>query len=248
MAILKDWGNQMPELLKISPSNAKIVYESLSLLSGHSCPFALDCLAKVDLRTFKIIDGEHAEIRCYSATAEAAFTSVRNQRQHNFELLRQCETVDEMVELLTMSIRPSYAPFRIHVGGEFFNQMYFDAWCEYARQNANRIFYGYTKSLPYWVARIDSIPANLSLTASRGGRMDHLIDEYGLKEARVVFSELEAQKLGLEIDHDDSHAIENNGQSFALLLHGTQKAKSTASQAIKTMKANGTKFSYSKIA
>ena len=236
------------ELLKISPPNAKITYESLSLLSGHSCPFALDCLAKVNLKTFKIIDGKDAEFRCFSATAEAAFPSVRKQRQHNFDELRACSTVDEIVELLTMSIRPSYAPFRIHVGGEFFNQMYFDAWIEYAKRNPQRIFYAYTKSLPYWVARIDSIPANLSLTASRGGRMDHLIDEHGLKEARVVFSESEAQKLGLEIDHDDSHAIENNGQSFALLLHGTQKAKSTASQAIKTMKANGTKFSYAKTA
>ena len=238
----------MSELLKISPSNAKIGYESLSLLSGHSCPFALDCMAKVNLKTFKIIDGKEALFRCFSATAEAAFPSVRKQREHNFDELRACSTVDEIVELLTMSIRPSYAPFRIHVGGEFFNQMYFDAWIEYAKRNPQRIFYAYTKSLPYWVARIDSIPANLSLTASRGGRMDHLIDEHGLKEARVVFSELEAQKLGLEIDHDDSHAIDNNGESFALLLHGTQKAKSTASQAIKTMKANGTKFSYAKTA
>jgi hypothetical protein len=142
--------------------------------------------------------------RCFSATAEAAFPSVRRQRQHNFDLLKACDSIDEMVELLTMSIRPSYAPFRIHVGGEFFNQTYFDAWCEYARQNPNRIFYAYTKSLPYWVARIDSIPANLSLTASRGGRMDHLIDEHGLKEAVVVFSESEAEEKNLEIDHDDN--------------------------------------------
>jgi hypothetical protein len=236
------------QLLKISPSNAKIGYESLSLLSGYSCPFALDCLAKVNLKTGKIIDGKDAEFRCFSATAEAAFPPVRRQRDHNFSLLKDCDTVDEMVELLTMSIRPSYAPFRIHVGGEFFNQKYFDAWCEYARQNPNRIFYAYTKSLPYWVARIDSIPANLSLTASRGGRMDHLINEYGLKEAVVVFSEEEAAKLGLEIDHDDSHAINNLMPSFALLLHGTQKAGSDASQAQKIMKAKGTKFSYAKIA
>ena len=236
----------MMELLKISPSNAKITYESLSLLSGHSCPFALDCLAKVDLKTFKIIDGKDAEFRCFSATAEAAFPATRRQRQHNFDLLRDCNSIDEMVELLTMSIRPSYAPLRIHVGGEFFNQMYFDAWCEYARQNPNRIFYAYTKSLPYWIARLDSIPSNLSLTASRGGRMDHLINEHGLKEAVVVFSEEEAEKLGLEIDHDDSHAVENNGESFALLLHGTQQAKSPASAAIKAMKLNGTKYSYAK--
>jgi len=122
--------------------------------------------------------------------------------------------------------------------------MYFDAWIEYARRNPSRIFYAYTKSLPYWIARIDSIPANLSLTASRGGRMDNLINKYNLKEAVVVFSEEEAEKLGLEIDHDDSHAIANDGKSFALLLHGTQKAGSNASKSISAMRNNGTKFSY----
>jgi len=231
-------------LLKISPSNGKITYESLSLLSGHSCPFALDCMAKVSIKTRKIIDGKNAEFRCFSATQEAAFPSVFNQRKHNFDLLRDCKTVDDIVELLTVSIRPSYAPLRIHVGGEFFNQMYFDAWIEYARRNPSRIFYAYTKSLPYWIARIDSIPANLSLTASRGGRMDNLINKYNLKEAVVVFSEEEAEKLGLEIDHDDSHAIANDGKSFALLLHGTQKAGSNASKSISAMRNNGTKFSY----
>ena len=69
---------------------------------------------------------------------------------------------------------------------------------------------------------------------------------YGLKEARVVFSESEAAELGLAIDHDDSHAVENNGQSFALLLHGTQPAGSEASKALQALKASGTKFSYSR--
>ena len=234
------------ENLKISPSNAKISYDSLSLPAGWSCPSALDCLSKADRVTGKIQDGKETQFRCFAATDEARSTAARRQRWHNFDLLRKAETVDDIVELLTMSIRPSYAPFRIHVSGDFYNQMYFDAWVEYARQNPNRIFYAYTKSLNYWVERLGDIPPNLSLTASRGGRFDALIDMYGLKEARVVFSEAEAQDLGLEIDHDDSHAIENNGQSFALLLHGTQPAGSEASKALQALKVSGTKFSYSR--
>ena len=226
------------ELLKISPPNAKITYESLSLLSGHSCPFALDCLAKVNLKTFKIIDGKDAEFRCFSATAEAAFPSVRKQRQHNFDELRACSTVDEMVELLTMSIRPSYAPFRIHVGGEFFNQMYFDAWCEYARQNPNRIFYAYTKSLPYWVSTTYEIPQNLKLIASKGGRSDELIPEYNLREAVIVLSLEEADMLDLDIDHDESIAIQHKSK-FALLIHGTQPKGSEASKAVQELKKVG---------
>lgn len=232
--------------LKISLGNAKITYDSLSIPAGHGCPAAEDCLAKANRITGKITDGKRTKFRCFAATDEARSTAARRQRWHNFDLLRQCETVDEIVELLTMSIRPSYAPFRIHVSGDFYNQMYFDAWIEYARLNPNRIFYAYTKSLNYWVERLGDIPPNLSLTASRGGRFDALIDMYGLKEARVVFSESEASELGLAIDHDDSHAVENNGQSFALLLHGTQPAGSEASKALQALKASGAKFSYSR--
>jgi hypothetical protein len=39
-------------------------------------------------------------------------------------------------------------------------------------------------------------------TASRGGRDDHLIEEHSLRSARVVYSEAEADALGLEIDHE----------------------------------------------
>ena len=49
-----------------------------------------------------------------------------------------------------------------------------------------------------------------------------MITTYNLKEAIVVYSEQEAYDLGLEIDHDDTHAIKNDGKSFALLIHGTQ--------------------------
>jgi hypothetical protein len=140
-----------------------------------------------------------------------------------------------MCDLFDFSIRKSLDPFRVHVGGEFFNQMYFDAWLEYAAKNPYRIFYAYTKSIPYWINRIDALPDNFSLTASYGGRADWMIEKYNLKYALVVDHPDDARKLGLEIDHDDSHAVENNNVSFALLLHGVQKAGSEASNALKRM-------------
>jgi len=86
------------------------------------------------------------------------------------------------------------------------------------------------------------------MTASRGGRLDHLIDQYNLREAKVVFSEAEAEALGYDIDHDDSHAARPSlaDQSFALLIHGQQPAGSDASAAIKELKKNNVKFSYGK--
>ena len=86
------------------------------------------------------------------------------------------------------------------------------------------------------------------LTASRGGRLDHLIDQHNLRESKVVFSEAEADALGYEIDHTDEHAAipAIRSESFALLLHGTQPKGSEAAEALKILKKNKVKFSYSK--
>jgi len=244
------------QLLKVSPPNTKLrqlIYshsyyvESLSLLSGHTCPFAHTCMARVDKVTRKIVDGKFAEHRCFSASNEAAFPSVYNARKYNTDLLQACKTEDEIYQLLDFSIRKSFDPFRIHIGGEFYNQMYFDAWCKFAFDNPYRVFYAYTKSLPYWVNRLGDIPSNLSLTASYGGRADNLIADHNLKSAIVVSHPEDADKLQLEIDHDDSHAIANDGKSFALLIHGTQKAGTKSSQAIKRMNSEKIKYQYSKV-
>jgi hypothetical protein len=86
-------------------------------------------------------------------------------------------------------------------------------WIEIARENPNVEMWAYTKSLNYWVRRISSIPPNLVLTASMGGRHDQLIAEYGLKHAIVVKSKAEAL---LPIDYNDDYARIPN-QSFYLL-------------------------------
>ena len=64
-----------------------------------------------------------------------------------------------------------------------------------------------------------------------------------LKYAKVVFSEEEAAELGLEIDHDDSHAY-GGDKSFALLIHGTQPSDTMAAKAKNTLVASGVKHSY----
>jgi len=244
------------QVLKVSPPNTKLkqlIYshnyyvESVSLLSGHTCPYALLCMAKVHKVTRKIEDGKFAEHRCFSTSNEAAFSTVYNARLYNTELFQACKTEDEICQLLDFSIRKSFDPFRIHIGGEFYNQMYFDAWCKFASDNPYRVFYAYTKSLPYWINRLGEIPSNLSLTASYGGRADNLIERYNLKSALVVNHPEVADKLQLEIDHDDSHAIANDNKSFALLIHGIQKAGSKSADAIKRMNSEKIKYRYSKV-
>jgi hypothetical protein len=232
----------VPDLRKYFKRNRKIY--SFDMLSGHSCPFAQKCLSKVvetDGKR-KLVDGPEADHRCFSASTEIAFPVVHDSRSGNFQGLRT-KNKSEMSELINSNIPENLGVCRLHVGGDFFNQEYFDAWIDVANKNSDRLFYAYTKSLPYWVKRLDSIPKNLILTASYGGRCDHMIPEHNLRNAIVVFHPSETK---LPIDHSDEWAAnpKRKHRNFALLLHGIQKAGSTASEAIKRLKSEGVKFSY----
>ena len=233
---------RLRELLAIEYGRIPNIY-GFSLPAGYSCPFAQDCLSKADRITGKITDGPDMQFRCFQASLEAIRTPMRDANWRNFEALRSCNTVEEMTDMLQNAIPKNTDVIRFGIDGDFFNQRFFDAVLSIARMNPNIRFYAYTKSLIYWVNRIGEIPANLSLNASRGGRLDHLIEEYGLKSATVVFHPSEAEALGLEIDHDESHAL-NAGDSFALLIHGQQAKGSDASKAIKTLKAENIEFAY----
>ena len=230
-------------------ANRRKVY-SFDLLSGWSCPQAKECLSKVvqigDSR--KIKDGADCQFRCFSASQEATFPSAYNKRKANFDALKDCKTVGEMTKLINNTLPKNAGVVRIHVAGDFFNEKYFLAWCLVAQLNPNTLFYAYTKSLNYWQDNLTQIPENFVLTASRGGRLDHMIDEHNLRESKVVFSEAEAEALGYEIDHTDEHAAipAIRDESFALLIHGVQPKGSEASAAIKALKASGTKFAYGK--
>jgi len=250
-------ANAKIEALKDHPvisqwlTNGRKVY-SFDLISGWSCPFAKDCLAKaiiVDGKR-KIQDGPDMEFRCFSASQEVQYTNTYNLRNRNFDAMRQCDTSDEMVKEINHALPKKAGVVRIHVAGDFFNFKYFLAWCKVARMNPNVLFYAYTKSLKFWI-QADAknlIPDNLVLTASRGGRLDDLIELYNLRETIVVHTEQEAWDKGLEIDHDDSHAANPNNRNndFALLIHGTQAKGSKAAEALKILKRDGIMHSYSR--
>lgn len=232
------------ESLKGFLANKRKVY-SFDLLSGHSCPFAEKCLSKVIVKNGKrkIFDGKKTEFRCFSASQEALFTNVYNSRSGNFENLRK-KTCEQMIDMIQSVMPKNLGICRIHVAGDFFTQAYFDAWIQIAENNPDRLFYAYTKSLPYWVLRKQDIPENFVLTASYGGRRDDLIESENLRSSKVVFH---PEDTILEIDHDDSHAADPTikDEDFALLIHGTQPKGSEAAEAKKRLKNEKIKFSYS---
>jgi len=232
----------MTTLLKFGKGNAKLSKKiaTISLPSGFTCPGALECLSKANKVTGKIKDGAETVFRCFSASQEALYRNVRENRWFNFDLVKG-KTVEEMADLIEASL-PKQDIIRIHVGGDFFSQDYFDAWVLVSERNPDKLFYAYTKSVNLWINLFDKLGQagvkNFKLNASRGGRHDHLIEEFMLKEALVVFTEEQAAEKGLLIDHDDSLAYTQD-ESFALLLHGAQPAGSEASKALQVLKKKG---------
>ena len=222
------------KLKKISNWSDNYIGYTFSLPSGYSCPGASECLSKADKHTGKITDGKDSLYRCFSASTESMYKQTRNQRWHNFELLRSLD-YQGMRELISKSIQTlprNVNLIRIHVGGDFFNQTYFDAWVTVASEYQDITFYAYTKSIKYWtdsqiydwctLGNMD----NFKLIASVGGKHDDLIEKHSLyiRSARVVHSIEQAQELNLEIDYDEQLAITSD-KDFALLLHGTQPKK-----------------------
>lgn len=226
--------------------NKRKVY-SFDLLSGHNCPYAKDCLSKaVEVNgTRKIVDGPHTQFRCFSASQEVLFPALYNLRKGNSEILAIAAGNGSTIaaDHLLAAMPENAGVIRIHVGGDFNTAKYFLAWLKVAEVRPDVLFYAYTKSLPFVVKYTDKVNTikNFVLTASYGGTRDALITQHNLRSATVVKSEAEAKALDLPIDHDDSHAADptQKGVSFALLVHGPQKAGSDWGKAMRALRGVG---------
>ena len=243
-------------LFKFSQGNAKLSNRLIfSLPAGHSCPSAGTCKTLANRNTGKIDDSKSILIdgvldyRCFAAMAETR-PNVRDSRWYNFDLVKSTiirsalakqDPVKTVAELITESISIYKEDLvRIHESGDFYSHLYMNCWLETARLNPSKTFYAFTKSLDFWIKSKDVLPHNLFLTASVGGKLDMLIPKYPTvfkRVAYVVYTEQEANTLGLEIDHDDSHCL--GDKPFALLVHGSQRAGSLAGKAIQQRKKAG---------
>lgn len=240
--------------LRISDPNAKIPHFNFNLPAGFTCPFASKCLSKADPITGKLTDGPNIDFRCSAAGEENRYPATRMMRWNNLNALKfiGIDNVmgmrDALIDAVNNSVPRSHKFFRIHASGDFFNPSYLKAWIEVSKKIPEIVFYTYTKSIPWLIASMP-LPDNFRVTVSKGGKNDNLIDQHRLKFSVVVFSEEEAQNyvwydkegkqnIGLEIDHDDSHAWKDD-KPFALLLHGVQPAKSDASKALRALKGKG---------
>ena len=226
------------ERLAFGRGNAKLDghIATFSMPAGRTCPMALDCKATADRETGKITDGPDATFRCFAASAEAAFPSVRGARWRNFDLLRGAKTTKGMADLILASLPTWATAVRVHVSGDFYNLAYFRAWRSIATKRPELLFYAYTKSA-HLLPHRSEMPSNFRVTISDGTRADiAAARKKGYFVASVVFT----TETDLAIDHDDSHAMEAT-HDFALLLHGTQPKGTEAAAALKTLRAQGYK-------
>jgi hypothetical protein len=248
------------KLLKFSTGNGKLKNRLIfSLPAGYSCPHAGVCKTMADRATGSIIDlpqynGTIAdEFRCFAAMAEVR-PNVREARWHNWDLLRdvmygngnQALLLRDLIDM-SLSMQPPKELVRVHESGDFWTENYLKAWLMVAEQRPKQKFYAYTKSLGMWHNLKDLIPSNFYLTASYGGTLDYMLLKYPdvyTRVAYVVYTEEEAAERGLKIDHDDSHCL--GDKSFALLVHGSQRAGTPASQALSQRKKDGKFVGYGK--
>lgn len=225
-------------VLTISKPNAKlkgINAPSFSLPAGYTCPMADVCKSMAHRKGKAFKDGkkikDHGDIRCYAASTEVQYKAVRDNRWRNHDLLKDMGSPEKMSDLILRSLKyyetqnGKISTFRIHDSGDFYSQDYFDAWLLAAKQRTDIHFYAYTKSISFWKARKKSIPKNLNLIASEGGKEDDLMNKEKFRKSTIVKSVGDAKDKKLPIDVDDSLAAYGDSDT-ALLVHGTQKAGS----------------------
>lgn len=215
-------NRKMHELANMLGIGRKAV-ASFDLPAGYTCPMANLCKAYAHKMTGKITDGKDMKFRCYAASGEAMFPSVRKARWHNFDELRG-KSVSEMVALIESSLPKNLKVLRIHSSGDFFSRDYFMAWMIVSENHPEITFFGYTKVLEY----VDeSAYSNLHLVYSHGGKQDDMVTNQPV--AYVVMTEKDAVEKGLPLackeNPADDYVYVVSQQSFAIALHGTQPAK-----------------------
>lgn len=196
---------------------------SADLPCGYTCPAANICLSRAHRVTGKIRDGKNTDVRCYGASLESAFTALRNRNWRNFMSVWGL-SVNAMTDVLLASIDDWLKVLRLQSFGDFFNKDYFNAWVNVTEKLPKVQFFGYTKVIEYVNAYK---PDNFSLVYSFGGKFDHL--RTNEPTAYIIRSHSEAEELGIPVSCEnhpaDDYLFIRNGQSFGLMIHGTQPKK-----------------------
>lgn len=155
---------------------------------------------------------------CYAKQGRYAMPNVYNAKMGNLKESILPTFVEKMVDELER--RRSYNVIRIHDAGDFYNQQYYDRWCDIADALPDRIFYAYTKSLHLDLYMLR--PDNLRIIQSLGGKHDSLVDM--TRPHARIFSSDDARIAAGYVDGNvnDIPAIEGVNK-IGLTYHGVKK-------------------------
>jgi len=218
------YGNSKIKLLAKYLEFANKAVASFDLPAGYTCPASLLCQSYANRETGIVTDGASLQFRCYAVSSECAFPSTRRLRWHNFDLLAKLSPV-KLLREIDNSIPVGLKVLRVHSSGDYFTDDYFYAWRGVAILHPEIMFFGYTKVLEYVrYSMVNPLP-NFKLVYSIGGKYDNLLTD-DIPSVRVVENREIALKLGLPVACDihpaDDYDYIIKGQSFAIIMHGTQ--------------------------
>lgn len=152
---------------------------------------------------------------CYAKQGRYTMKNVVNARMHNLSL-----SVSEFfvqVVIADLKRMRNVNTVRIHDSGDFYNQEYYNKWCDIAKALPLITFYAYTKTLDMdiWTNK----PDNLKITQSLGGKHDNLVN-LNMPHSRI-FADDEARINAGYVDGNvnDVPAIEGIVQ-IGLVYHG----------------------------
>jgi hypothetical protein len=167
----------------ISVNNTKLKKfdgASFDIPAKKTCPGAGDC-AKV----------------CYAAKLSRIYPSYALKVERNHVATKRADFVEVISEEISDFHEKGGKYFRIHSGGDFYNQEYLDKWVEVMKRFPKLKFYAYTKSLKLEFPKLK----NFTLIKSRGGKWDELIEPTD-RQSLIIDKGSKAPR-GYKIDNED---------------------------------------------
>jgi len=172
---------------------------------------------------------------CYARQGNYRRATVQTFLEHNLAWLRAHPLAAFVAACSTdiAQLHPSWQRVRIHHSGDFFTPAYLDAWAEIARQHATIPFYGYTKQIRLLQRVQSSLPPNLHLVQSVGGKEDRWIDP-ALPHAIIFPDVASLEEAGyVNATHSDA-PVYGGAVKIGLVYHGTDRLSAPNAARLRT--------------
>lgn len=214
--MLFEWSTHNEKLRKTRAAlhrrghrRTKFIGFSLPQLRSESgqvmCPYAGDC----------------AQV-CYAGQSTFYMPHVKAKYERNLKavMAHRSKLHERLLEDLQELGRITHV--RIHDSGDFFSRWYFEAWMDVARAREDLTIYGYTKSIPF--LNFDTMPPNVRLVQSLGGRRDELVD-MGRPHSRIFARGIDRREAGYANGNLDDLPVLTGEVKIGLVYHGTHSLK-----------------------